>query len=803
MGATEELVNEGLTFHKIGQYEVALSCYKKALDLDPNQSDAHNLTADIHHRLGNNLKALYHANLAVSANRIAQFLNTRGMVFIGMRKFDEALADLKAAIKYEPKRLDTLNNLGIVYRSLKQYKKASECIDSALLMAPDFLDAWVTLGTIRQDTGDYDGALVAFQSALALDSQHLMATENITKLYYCMDNFAEVINFANKAELLGCKNLEIYFSWAHSLIQKNLLQDAANILFRGLEGKPDISYSNLETLLLNDIFFKVLHDCCQFFVAVVGNSDAALQMYDKSIQYAPKVAHALWVNRGSICFSLQLINESIRCNVEAIKSNPQQIWAYNNLGVSYIDQDDSKSAIEQFEKALTIQPNFAISLGWLLKEKGHICDWIGYEELKSKVHALKASGNTSAIAPFTALSVFTEPNDLLYWAKLSSDELFNPFIASTSLEIARPIPQIGRKFRIGYYSYDFRNHPVAHLTARLFEVHDQERFEIYAYSYGPDDGSSVRDRIKSKVTAFVDLKDMSVLESAQRIAQDEIDFLIDLTGNTLHTRSQVFALRPARIQAHWLGFVGTMGSNYYDYIIADDIVAPIGDEEYFSEKILRLKSGMHITDDTRIIISDHQDRKANGLPASGVVFGCFCQTFKIQPEIFSAWMRILSEVPNSVLWLASGPEGSIENLKLCSEHYQIDPGRIIVAQRCGIDEYLSRFTLMDVYLDTFPYTSGTVASDALYAGCPVVTLSGKTMVSRMAGSILTYAGFPELVTYSIDSYIKKAIFLANHPEELVKLKNKLFLRKQQKELFNTKKSADELEKMIIDMVTSQ
>jgi predicted O-linked N-acetylglucosamine transferase (SPINDLY family) len=294
---------------------------------------------------------------------------------------------------------------------------------------------------------------------------------------------------------------------------------------------------------------------------------------------------------------------------------------------------------------------------------------------------------------------------------------------------------------------------------------------------------------------------MSVLESAQRIAQDEIDFLIDLTGNTLHTRSQVFALRPARIQAHWLGFVGTMGSNYYDYIIADDIVAPIGDEEYFSEKILRLKSGMHITDDTRIIVSDHQDRKTNGLPASGVVFGCFCQTFKIQPEIFSAWMRILSEVPNSVLWLASGPVGSIENLKLYSEHYQIDPGRIIVAQRCGIDEYLSRFTLMDVYLDTFPYTSGTVASDALYAGCPVVTLSGKTMVSRMAGSILKYAGFPELVTYSIDSYIKKAIYLANEPEELLKLRNKLLIKKQQKELFNTKKSAKELEKIIIDVVT--
>ena len=797
-----QAVEHGLIHHRKGEYLRALACYERALKIDPNHQDANNLSADVYHRLGNNLKALYHANLAVSANRIAQFLNTRGMVFIGMGKFDEALTDLKAAAKLDPKKEDVQNNLSITYRNLKQYKKAAEHAQIALTQNPAFLEAWITLGAVKQDAGDLTGALDALNSALALDDKNLIALENISKLYDQMGDCEKVDYFANRAISLECNSIEIYFSLAHSLIQLNRLSDAVNLFVLGFEKNNSLNISALEALLLQDIFFKVLYDCCQYLVTLEGRSKAALRIYDKCIESAPKVAHALWVNRGSICFHLGMIADAIRCNQEAIKCNPEQIWAYNNLGVCYIQQEDSISAIQQFEKALAIQPNFAVSLGWLLKEKGHICDWSHYDELRSKVRSLEFTSNTSPIAPFTALSVFDNPKELLYWATLSAHELFDPVALnapSTALSQKLPVNK-NRKIRIGYYSYDFRNHPVAHLTARLFEVHDREQFDIYAYSYGPDDGASVRDRIKKNVTEFIDLKDMSVIDSARRIAQDEIDFLIDLTGNTLHTRSQVFALRPARIQAHWLGFVGTMGSNYYDYIIADDIVAPAGDEAFFSEKILRLESGMHIADDTRIIQASEQNRSLNGLPQDGVVFGCFSQTFKIQPEIFSYWMKILLAVPNSILWLASGPKGSIENLKASAQKFGVDPNRLIVAQRCEMGQYLSRFSQMDLYLDASPYSSGTVASDALFSGCPVLTLSGNTMVSRMAGSIVAHAGLPELIAYDPNSYIEKAIEISQKSGRIEELRTKISQKKADKLLFNAHTAVKNLENKIKDML---
>jgi predicted O-linked N-acetylglucosamine transferase (SPINDLY family) len=543
-----------------------------------------------------------------------------------------------------------------------------------------------------------------------------------------------------------------------------------------------------------------LVDCCQYLATVIGDSEGAVRIYEQSAKYAPAVAHAIWVNLGTIYFKLHRFPDAIRCNEEALKLNPQQIWAFNNLGVCKIAQNDSLKAIEYFQRALTLDPSFAPSLGLLLKEKGFICDWNDFDNLVKRVSALKGTQNSSAIAPFTSLSVFNDPAELLSWARLSSQELFNSSITSASFEKSPPLPLENRRVRIGYYSFDFRNHPVAHLTARLFEVHDHEKFEIYAYSYGPDDGSAVRERIKYSVEHFIDLKDLSVIDTAKRIAQDQIDILIDLTGNTLHNRSQIFALRPARIQAHWLGFVGTMGSEYYDYIIADSIVAPAGDEPFFTEKILRLPSGMHIMDDTRVIEASHQTRAGNGLPDSGIIFGCFCQTFKIQPEIFSLWIKILLAVPDSVLWLASGPEGSIENLRDAASLQGIDPKRIVIANRCNMDEYLSRFSLIDLYLDTFPYTSGTVASDALLGSCPLLTLSGKTMVSRMAASILTHAGLPELIAYSPQEYVEKAISIATDQQERLKIKKYLLDKRNSNELLNTKKNIklieESLEKML-------
>jgi predicted O-linked N-acetylglucosamine transferase (SPINDLY family) len=795
-----ELVEKGLLHHQKGEIVPALTFYKKALAIAPLQPDAHNLSAEAYYRSGNNLKALFHANQAVAQSRNAQFLNVRGMVLIGLSKFEEAISDLRAAIKIDGNLLEAHNNLSIAYRGAKDFKRALLHAQYAINGRPEFYEAILSFAAAKQEMGELDIAISTLKSALILRPENPITLGALAKLYYRLENFEDAVIYGLDAIRFGYINLDVYFSSADSLIRLGRVLEAAKLLFKGFQNEGSAAYNELQNILEQDIFFKVLVDCCQYLATVIGDSEGAVRIYEQSAKYAPAVAHAIWVNLGTIYFKLHRFPDAIRCNEEALKLNPQQIWAFNNLGVCKIAQNDSLKAIEYFQRALTLDPSFAPSLGLLLKEKGFICDWNDFDNLVKRVSALKGTQNSSAIAPFTSLSVFNDPAELLSWARLSSQELFNSSITSASFEKSPPLPLENRRVRIGYYSFDFRNHPVAHLTARLFEVHDHEKFEIYAYSYGPDDGSAVRERIKYSVEHFIDLKDLSVIDTAKRIAQDQIDILIDLTGNTLHNRSQIFALRPARIQAHWLGFVGTMGSEYYDYIIADSIVAPAGDEPFFTEKILRLPSGMHIMDDTRVIEASHQTRAGNGLPDSGIIFGCFCQTFKIQPEIFSLWIKILLAVPDSVLWLASGPEGSIENLRDAASLQGIDPKRIVIANRCNMDEYLSRFSLIDLYLDTFPYTSGTVASDALLGSCPLLTLSGKTMVSRMAASILTHAGLPELIAYSPQEYVEKAISIATDQQERLKIKKYLLDKRNSNELLNTKKNIklieESLEKML-------
>ena len=799
----DNLVQEGLALHLQGKTDLAFPFYEKALALNPNQAGAHNLSADIYLKLGNNLKALYHANLAIAQNRDPHFLNTRAMIFIELKKFDDALSDLRAALKLDAQIPEIHNNLCIVYRHFKEFKKAVIHGKTALELRPQFIEANINFAAVRQDLGELKEAEILLNAVLAIDHQHILATANLVKLHYLAGNVEETISFSKKAIALGYIGLDLYFLLSHALIQNGMHQEAAYTLVKGFREERVLAYAQLPSFLGQEVFFKVLYDCCQYLMGVEGNATDAVHLYEKCIKYAPEVASSCWINLSSIYFQLHRLQDVIRCCEESIKVNANQIWAYNNLGVSYISLNESVKAIEYFEKALTFDQNFAPALGWLLKEKGHICDWSNYDLVRNSVSALMQTNNNFAIAPFTALAAYNDPKELLYWARLSANDLFNSAISNIALDPVVRKSDPARKIRIGYYSFDFRNHPVAHLTARLFEVHNHDQFDIYAYSYGPDDGSAVRARIQASVKEFIDVSSLSVIDTAKRIALDEIDVLIDLTGNTQHNRSQVFALRPARIQAHWLGFVGTMGSTYYDYIIADDIVAPVGDEAYFDEKILRLPSGMHIMDDSRQVETAHQTRAAHGLPESAIVFGCFCQTFKIQPEIFSAWMEVLKAVPESVLWLASGPKGAIENLNASAQTYGVDAQRIIVAERCNMEEYLSRFTLIDVYLDTFPYTSGTVASDALLMGCPLLTLSGKTMVSRMAGSILTHAGLPELVAYTQQEYVQKAIDLAKNYLERGRIQECLLTQSSTKTLLNTRRSVQELEEIITKLLKKE
>ena len=309
----------------------------------------------------------------------------------------------------------------------------------------------------------------------------------------------------------------------------------------------------------------------------------------------------------------------------------------------------------------------------------------------------------------------------------------------------------------------------------------------------PEDGHPVRKRIKEGAEHFINLEGCSIQGMVERIRLDEIDILVDLSGNTRGSKIQVLGHRPAPIQVHWLGFIGSMGSSYYDYTIVDNFVAPDGADKYFDEKLLRMPYCFQINDTARPPILETLTRQECNLPEIGFIFGNFNQSFKIQPEIFDAWVRILKLIPNSVLWLADGHPAYIRNIRAAWENAELDASRLIFAPRSSVEKYLAQYHLVDLFLDVFPYTSGTTASDALWAGCPLLTLVGKTMVARMAGSLVKAAGLPEMLTYSIDEYVLRAVHYASHPDELANLRQRLIQQRFEVPLFDTERFVRHLE----------
>ena len=316
------------------------------------------------------------------------------------------------------------------------------------------------------------------------------------------------------------------------------------------------------------------------------------------------------------------------------------------------------------------------------------------------------------------------------------------------------------------------------LTAELYGRHDRKEFEVFIYSYGPDDGHPARARIAATAEHFVDLQGLSIQQMAERIRDDEIDILVDLSGDTRGAKPQVMAYHAAPAQLMWLGYMGTSGTPNYDYLVSDNFLSPPGTEDCYTEKLLRLPETFQVIDTKRPVNPQKATRAEHGLPEDAFVLCNFSQSFKIQPETFEAWVRIVQGIPNSVLWLAQGPNGFEQNLRAQWEKAGLPAERLIVSPRMPVDQHLARIGLADLFIDTFPYSSGATANDVLWSSVPLLALTGTTMVSRMAGSLLRAIGLPELVATNHAEYVQKAIHYATHREELAALRSRLAKAKE-------------------------
>jgi predicted O-linked N-acetylglucosamine transferase (SPINDLY family) len=534
-----------------------------------------------------------------------------------------------------------------------------------------------------------------------------------------------------------------------------------------------------------------------------GNYALAEACFDEATQHQPGNA-VYWYNLGNAQRDLGKPEKALHSFTQSLKFDANDADAHNNLGNVQRELGALDKAILSYKKALQLNPSLHHALAHLVHQKQHICDWQDLEMQITQLRHLVKTEPSAQISPFAFLAM---PGTTSQEQKQCASNYANNTLKAwpeSLIDIGlQGINNENSKLKIGYFSADFRLHPLAFLITELIEKHDRNQFEIFAYSYGKDDKTPTRKRFEKAFDRFIDITNLNDVEAAKKIRNDEIDILIDLTGYTQSSRSGIVALKPARIHINWLGFAGTMGElagkSLFDYLIADKIIAP--NQADFSEKLLYLPC--YQPNDSIRPTGKTASRMDVGLQGNDFVFCCFNQTFKITAEVFAIWMRLLKQAPNAVLWLLECNTWAKSNLQAAAERAGVNKNRLIFAPRVPIAEHLARHIHADLFLDTLPYNAHTTASDALFMRLPLLTCMGETFASRVAASLLQSVNMPELITQDLAEYETKALDLVQNPKKLAQLKQKLNIEIEKSNLFNPTQFACDLESIFLDVVNKQ
>ena len=533
-----------------------------------------------------------------------------------------------------------------------------------------------------------------------------------------------------------------------------------------VSGRPNLaveSYKKAIALLPN---YLGAHNNLGNALKQIGSLEEAVISYQNAIAIKPDYAEA-HNNIGIVLKDLGRLEEAVKSYGNAISINPEYYDAHFNLGNSLRDLNQRDQALKSYEAAHELRPGEDYIIGNILHTKMHLCKWNGITA--NLTDLIKSINNgEKVIGPFALMALVDDPIVLRKAAEIYANDKFP---ISNSLPKIEQYPK-HKKIRIGYFSADFREHPVSTLTVELYEKHDRNQFEVFAFSYGPDTKDEMNLRVKAGVDHFYDVRAMSYKDVALLGRSLELDIAIDLGGFTQNARTGIFAISVAPIQLSYIGYLGTMGADYYDYLVADEIIIPKESQQYFSEKIVYLPS-FQANDSKQSQAVTSFNRKDIGLPDKGFVFCCFNNTYKITPIILDSWAQILKKVEDSVLILFASNESAQINLTKEISLRNIDPSRLIFGGSLERSGYLGRFKVVDLFLDTHPYNAGTTSSDALRMGLPVLTHLGNSFASRMGSSILNAVNLPELITSSQKDYEALAIELATNPKKLKAIKDKL------------------------------
>jgi predicted O-linked N-acetylglucosamine transferase (SPINDLY family) len=505
----------------------------------------------------------------------------------------------------------------------------------------------------------------------------------------------------------------------------------------------------------------------------------ALASFDRAIALKPDFALAYY-NRGNALNALNRQEEALASYDKAIALKPDLARAYHDRGVTLNALRRFDESVASYEKAVSLKPDIEFLLSNFLTAKMAICDWRNLEGAVAQLVEnleLRARVTTPHLVLTISDSLELQRKAAEIWT-LTRHPFNNaaPIIAKRSRR---------QKIRLGYFCSDFHDHATTRLIAELFEKHDRARFDLAALSFGPDHNDEMRQRVSAAFDKFIDVRNQSDADVAMLARRLEIDIAVDLNGLQQNSRTGIFACRAAPIQVSYLAYPGTMGANYMDYLIADPMVIPPSSQKYFSEKIVYLPNSYQANDRKRQIADNAFSRSEVGLPDAGFVFCCFNNNLKITPDVFGIWMRILKRVDGSVLWLWEAKAHVTANLRKEAKERGVDPQRLVFAKLMSLPNHLARHRLADLFLDTLPYNAHTSASDALWTGLPVLTRMGQSFAGRVAASLLTAIGLPELITSTPQAYEELAIELATSADKLASIKQKLMSNRLATPLFDT------------------
>lgn len=674
----------------------------------------------------------------------------------------EAKINILKILEINPNEPNALKIYSHILLSSNALHEAIKVLIHLSKINSDDPEIFFNLGKAYFDIENYQDALIYFEKNISLSSPTPEVLVDMGTSFRHLSRHKDSLDYFKKALKLRKDFIPALNNAAISLIELKDFQGALEFVDQALKVAPNDAsiLTNRGCILIN-----------------LRRHDEAVETLKKALGISPNFLEAL-VNLGNVQVFKRNISDALSIYKKITEIEPHNVENWINLGSTLSKSREYSQAQIAFDNGSAIDSDYKYLLGQRLQMRSFLCRWdTTYYELIKKI---SNSSIYNLFEPFQHLHY--HDNQLIHLNAASS---FAETFFSPKNDLTSPNAICKKKFRIAYFSPDFRNHPVACLTAELFELHDKNRFEIVAFSSGADDGSPMRSRLKEAFSQFIEIGNMSDLEVAKLSRKLEIDIAVDLGGYTNDSRTGVFAYRAAPVQINYLGYPGTMGVEYMDYIIADKTLIPDAERPFYSEKIIYMPDSYQANDRKRIISDKPFTRQELGLPDQAFVFCCFNNSYKILPATFDGWMRILKSVEGSVLWLFEDNALATENLKLEASIRGIDSGRLVFAKRAPLPDHLARHSQADIFLDTWPYNAHTTASDALWAGLPILTLIGRSFASRVAASLLNAVGLPELITTSQDQYEALAIELATNPDKLGSIRRKLAQNRLSSPLFDT------------------